>query len=448
MSRGSKSKIVLLTGNSLCHNPRAMKEAAALARAGHEVSVLGAWHDPSFKTRDLRLMETIPFQFIPVLDCTRSGPHHQAARFIRRAGRKTANLCYGATGLQSRWQLGLGIGRLLRQALRSRADLYIAHSEPALHVGGALLRRGMRVGVDMEDWFSEDLLPEARQHRPVRLLRIMERELLVRGAYAACPSHALSAALAGAYGCRPPTVIYNAFEWAGRQALGGVTNDRRDRSIPSIHWYSTTLGPGRGLEDLVAAIPFLKHDMEIHFRGSPADGFDGWIRSHVPEHRRAKVFFHPLVTNDQLLSRIAEHDIGFAGEMNDCRSRDLTVTNKILHYLLGGLAVVASDTVGQREVASRAPEAVRLYPPGQPRALAAALDEFLASPERLQSAKAAALMAAQKTFCWERQEPALLDAVARALERGPAETRVPDARAIAAEFGSESAPRATRRDLQ
>jgi len=54
------------------------------------------------------------------------------------------------------------------------------------------------------------------------------------------------------------------------------------------------------------------------------------------------------VDGDDLLSRIAEHDIGFAGEMPHCRSRDLTVTNKILQYLLAGLAVVASGTAGQR----------------------------------------------------------------------------------------------------
>ena len=63
-----------------------------------------------------------------------------------------------------------------------------------------------------------------------------------------------------------------------------------------------------------------------------------------------------------MLSRIAEHDIGFAGEQNYCRSRDLTVTNKILHYLLGGLAVIASDTAGQRQIAAQAGEAVRVYP--------------------------------------------------------------------------------------
>jgi hypothetical protein len=48
--------IVLLTGNHLCHNPRAMKEASALARAGFEVEVLGGWYNASLKARDLDLL--------------------------------------------------------------------------------------------------------------------------------------------------------------------------------------------------------------------------------------------------------------------------------------------------------------------------------------------------------------------------------------------------------
>jgi hypothetical protein len=100
-----------------------------------------------------------------------------------------------------------------------------------------------------------------------------------------------------------------------------------------------------------------------------------------------------------------------------CRSRDLTVTNKILHYLLGGLAVVASDTAGQREVAEKAPEAVTLYQSGSPEALAKALDCLVGAPDRLARAKAAALQAAEATFCWERQQGVLLEAVALALSK-------------------------------
>ena len=275
----------------------------------------------------------------------------------------------------------------------------------------------------MEDWFSEDLLPEARKHRPVRLLRQLEQELLRAGAHASCPSRAMSAALSAEFDCAAPTVIYNSFPWSDRVALDGVSKDRRDRSIPSIHWYSQTLGAGRGLEDLLGALAHVPHKLEVHLRGQRAAGFDDWLSARVPESWRDHVYVHALVPHDELLSRIAEHDIGFAGEMKYCRNKDLTVSNKILHYLLAGLAVVASDTSGQQEVASEAPDAVSLYPSGDAGALAARINALLESPERLQRAKAAALRAAEDTYCWERQESRLLESISRALDGPPRRTR-------------------------
>ena len=93
----------------------------------------------------------------------------------------------------------------------------------------------------------------------------------------------------------------------------------------------------------------------------------------------------------------------------------MTVTNKILHYLLGGLAVVASDTAGQREVEGQADGAVLLYPSGNPQLLAERLNELLGKPDRLAAAKASALRAAEQTFCWERMIPRLVESVQRAV---------------------------------
>jgi hypothetical protein len=38
-------RVVILTGNQFCNNPRVIKEAGTLARAGYDVTVLGAWLD-------------------------------------------------------------------------------------------------------------------------------------------------------------------------------------------------------------------------------------------------------------------------------------------------------------------------------------------------------------------------------------------------------------------
>jgi glycosyltransferase involved in cell wall biosynthesis len=387
-----------------------MKSAGALALHGYSVEVLGAWIDPALKARDVALLSRVPFKFTPTIDVTVDRLAWGICRARRRAGQMIRGFA------ENRWQLGYAYPELRREAFRRDADLFISHSEQALAVAVDLLRSGRRAGVDMEDWFSEDLLPEMRKERPVSLLRDLEREILTGGAYASCPSRAMSAALIHEYGSQRASVIYNAFEWDERLSLDGEQRDRSNRELPSIHWYSQTLGPGRGLEDLLAAVPLLDRKVEVHFRGEPTAGFERWIRSRMPNALRDRIFLHPIVSNCELLSRIAEHDIGFAGEMLYCRNRDLTVTNKILHFLLGGLAIVASDTAGQREVAEQAPGAVALYPSGNPEALANRLNELLGSPAALARAKSAALKAAEQTFCWKVQEETLMKSIGRALQ--------------------------------
>jgi len=389
-----------------------MKEATTLADAGYQVEVIGAWFDSSLKVRDQELLTRLNFQFVPVVDLVENPG---LTRFSARLKRKIGELAYLRGGLENTWQLSYFTSALRQAASRNRADLLIAHSESSMAaVASAAADRSRLAGVDMEDWFSEDHSPNGKKYRPIHLLRTLEDSLL-KAKYSSCPSQAMSNALASEFNCRPPAVIYNAFSWLERESLVGDFKDRKDLQTPSIHWYSQTLGEGRGLEDLFAALPNLIWEVEIHLRGNPVAGFDRWLSERVPPEWLSKIFIHGLVENHELLSRIAEHDIGFAGEMKFCRSRDLTVTNKILQYLLAGLAVVASDTKGQKEVAAQADGAVRIYRSGDPAALAKELNVLLTSPDELARSKAAALAAARETFCWERQAPRLVEEVERAI---------------------------------
>ena len=224
-------RICLVTGNHLCHNPRVWKSASALARNGFSVEVLGAWTDPVLKDRDRELLISLPFKFTPVVDMTQTG----LSALFRRGRNKVGRVAHQFVNKENRWQLGYCYPELREAAFRCSASLFIAHSEPGMAVAADLLRHGYRVGVDMEDWFSEDLLPEARRQRPVSLLRGLERRLLVNGSYASCPSIAMSGALADEYGCRRPEVIYNSWDRTGRSDFDAV-KDRQNTGRPSIHW--------------------------------------------------------------------------------------------------------------------------------------------------------------------------------------------------------------------
>jgi glycosyltransferase involved in cell wall biosynthesis len=404
-------KVVILSGNHLCHNPRVHKEAATLATAGYDVEVLGAWWDPALAAEDVHLAEGEHFRYTPVVRLWGG-----AAALAARGERWAARLVQKYSGIELPSSLGYGTRRLLRTAQKRNADLYIAHSEPAIWVAAMLANSGKKVGIDMEDWFSEDLPTERRVGRPVGLLRSLEEKVLRCAAHSTCTSMAMSRALAAAYGCIPPKVLYNAFAWRDRDRVDRLAKDRNTKSMPSLHWFSQTLGPGRGLEDLVAALPLVSRPFAIHLRGNSSGDYAAWIRGQLPAEWSDRLFIHDLVPNDEILSRIVEHEIGFAGELKDCASRDLTVTNKVLHYLLGGLAVIASDTAGQVEIAERSGEAVRIYRAGDAASLASALNKLLASKESLDAARAAALEAARREFNWEQQAPVLLQSIRSALD--------------------------------
>lgn len=396
-----------MTGASPSWNPRACKEATSLAAAGFSVAVYGASADAAGLEIDQNLARRNGFAFKPI-------SFDSQAVWRRLRGRISRDV-FRFAGIESVWQLGPYGPELLRAAHKAHADYYIVHLEQASWVGANLLRAGFRVGADIEDWYSEDLPAAARERRPLGLLRNVERTLLTQCAHVTCTSAAMSRALSEAYSCRAPAVVYNAFPWADRESLDGLIKDRVERRLPSIHWVSQTLGRDRGLEDLLAALPLVAHEAEIHLRGHPAVGFKEWLFAHVADDWRNRIWIHSVVSNEELLSRIAEHDIGFAGEMKYCRNKDLTVSNKILHYLLAGLAVVASDTAGQQEVAMQAGNAVLIYPSGDATTLASRLNLLLGSLETLRRAKADALRAAREVFCWERQQAVLLEHIKQAI---------------------------------
>ena len=408
------AKILILIGGHLCMAPRPQKEAEALACAGHDVTVRGFWFDPELIKRDRLLMANKKWQFQPILDFQ---PNHRLRNLGIRLQSRLAKEGFRLLGIFSRALLGYGTQAMLKTSRQACADLTIVHSEAGLWVANQLLNDGFRVGVDFEDWFSEDLLPEARSARPTTHLAVLERRLARDCNYCLTTSHALAEALAKAYQAPKPTVIYNVFPWAEREQINYQKRDRSYSNLPSLHWFSQTIGPGRGLETLFLALPYLIMPVEIHLRGNYPESARQWLETLVPSQWRDRLFIHPTVPNDELLSRIAEHDIGLALEVPYCFNKQFTVSNKLFQYLQAGLAVVATDTLGQKEVLSQNPAIGLLIPSNNPEALTQALNDLLKNPGKLIAAKAAALQAAKDKFSWESQVETLCKVTEQAISK-------------------------------
>lgn len=403
-------------------NPRVLKEAEALAQAGFEVTVVssalsGACRIP---TRDSgvfalrRLNNRAPWWGL----------------WRHRLMKKCAALWPPDMRAQVSAYGSLFVDLVRSQKSWSGNTLRIAHLEPsflaAAHGGGF-----GATFCDFEDWYSEDLLPGSRSPELIVALKRAEDAALKQSAGCWCTSQAMASSLSAAYRSAEPLVVRNVFPRWLREGIDGQWKDRphmarhlaaNDPASPrpvdapvSIYWFSQTIGPGRGLEQLLLALDGVRGSWELHLRGGLTT-HARWLEEVCPRQIREKVFTHELVGLEAVTSRAAEHDVGYCGEPLLPKNKNVTISNKFFHYLQAGLAIVASDTAGQREAAGAALGAVDLYPAGDHEKLRDLLQRLVLSAGERQAKRRAAWEMGE-TLCWENEAPKLVKAVASAWQK-------------------------------
>ena len=406
------SKILILIGSHLSTAPRPLKEALTFLAEGHQVIVSGTWYDDELVKQDEVIASKTGILIEPALDFRRL---KVLSNIKARTERKLASVLYRTTGLCFPALYGYGANKLFSKALFINADLTIVHSEAAMYAGIKLLGSGRRVGVDMEDWFSKDLLPEARANRPITMLTEFEKVLLKECTYKLTTSNAMADAIASEYSVSKPAVIYNTFHLADRDDLDNKTLDRRDRNKLSLHWYSHSVGPGRGLETLFKALLKVEVPLELHIRGHYPDSAKKIFDPMISALKNRSVFFHDRVPPNELLSRIAEHDVGLALEPSDVKSTDLTVSNKLLQSILAGVAVIATDTTGQREVMSEWCSSEQLVSVSDVDELANTITMYATDRDTLAERKSRSLKIAEHKLNFEYQSATLITLLEKAL---------------------------------
>tara|TARA_Y100001934_G_scaffold278324_1_gene379281 strand:+ start:5006 stop:6247 length:1242 start_codon:yes stop_codon:yes gene_type:complete len=406
-----KPRILLLIGQHLSNAPRPQKEALALMDAGFDVTISGSWNDELQAKRDLELVERHNYRLRNYLDIR---PSRKLRRFAGRVRNRVARIGWRRLKRFSPELLGYGARAMYRFARDFSADLTIGHSEASLWACRRLHESGRRIGVDFEDWFSRDLLPEARAARPISKLAELEKFAAEHSTYHLTTSDVLAKAMSEANETRRAATVYNVFPRAEGTDIDGQRLDRITDDRPSLHWYSQTVGPGRGLEEVCDAVAQIDEPLELHFRGRCDPDYEGSLRQRLRDDQRAFFKIHDTVSNAELPSRIADHDIGLALEQLYCDSRNLTITNKFFQYLQGGLAVVASRTDGQVEGVSKAKCGV-LVEPGNVDDLKRGLLPLLKDRQHLEEQKVAARHAAKECFSWEHMQPIVVEQAEKAL---------------------------------
>ncbi len=399
-------RICLIGVTHFCHNPRLLREADSWAEAGHDVRVVTPSFSVALAQQDQRQLarrqwhhQTIDYLPVGWIGKTRStfirGRRRLADELQQRSlgGRRLAEYSYTAA-----------LPELIRIASQEHADWFIAHAQAALPIAVAAAKRWKaRVGFDCEDLLSE------HGTDPPEIVRQIEKTYLPNCNYVSAPSQGIADWLQRAYGIKPPLVLYNLFPLSLSEGMVPPA-DRPATPVVRLHWFSQTIGLGRGIEEAIEACGMLKRNVELHLRGNPTNGYEPILRA-MAERLDVDLKLHPQADHDHLIKTMDRFDVGLALEREENRGAALTVSNKLGSYLLAGLAIAATDTPGQRELLQQIPTAGFLYPSGKPKLLADGLGRWIDNRKELKASQQAAWDSARKRFCWDIEAAKLVPAL-------------------------------------
>src|SRR5205807_1516078 len=188
-------------------------------------------------------------------------------------------------------------------------------------------RWNARLGFDCEDLLSE------RETDPANIVRLIERTYLSHCDYVSTPSQGIAERLQRDYGIELPVVLYNVFPLHLAEGMLSPL-ERSPSPAVRLHWFSQTIGPGRGIEESIEACGMLADEpVELHLRGRVSASFVATLESLASEHR-VKIKLHPQIQHDDLIRSLAQFDVGLALEREENVGAALTVSNKIGSYLL------------------------------------------------------------------------------------------------------------------
>ena len=404
-------RICIVSPSALASNPRVVKEASALAEAGHNVTAITV-RTLAFVDRGDEAILTNAAWHARRIDLRSRGIQWRMRRFAQMTMEKA--FCLTGYSRFADRSISSFTPFLISAAKGIAADLYIAHYPAALPAVAIAARvHGGRYAYDAEDFYLGDWPDGAEHESKRRLLHAIEDRHLPNCAYVTAASPGIADAYAETYGIERPTVVLNVFPRAEAPEAANIAGTTVPG--PSIYWFSQTIGPDRGLEAAVKAIGRARTKPHLYLRGHPATGFVEQLRS-IASGVNAADRLHIMPSESPLdMVRLASaYDVGLSGEPAHNRNNKIALGNKISTYLLAGIPVLFSDIPAHRAFAAEADCAVRLYAVENDEALATAIDALLGDPQALANARATAFQLGQTRFNWDVEKTVLLDRVAAA----------------------------------
>jgi len=389
-----------------------LKAADALHGAGYDVRVISTNHTAWATETDRRVAASRAWSWT-VIDYARGSA--RARQLTIGARFRAAGAVVSAIGA-ARVPLAVAVRAYSRPhdelvaAIASQpADLVYGGTTGALAaIAEGAARLGVPFGVDFEDFHSGELEGSSGMTAHVIASRL-ERRLLAGAAFATAGSPMIADAYQQAYGVRP-VPIHNTFSL--QMPAAAVAADRTRLAADAtlerplrLYWFSQTLGPGRGLEDVIQALGRSGAAAELHLRARPIPGYMESLRAlqHdvAPE---TAIVHHDPASPDMMVELAQSYDAGLSCEEPVVLNHRLCLTNKVFTYLAAGVPVILSRTPAQTALARDLGPAALSYECGDVNGLADLLRGLAGDADARRLARSAARAAAERRWHWEHPD--------------------------------------------
>ncbi len=431
-------RVAMFVLNPVRYDRRVIREAAALAGVGCQVTVYGVADDHDGTLSRERHGEGFDIVRVPM-----PGQSSLWRRGAPGAAGQSAGVGAGVTnsgkeksdvsaprrrwspsqmlgGVQARWLLNArrrwwGWGQAVLKATEE-ADVFHGHDLPGLGVAVyARARHGGLVVYDSHDLFLE-AGANATRPRPVRqLMRTIERRWYRQADLLVTVNGALAARLADAYGPKPTAVVHNCVPTWDPES---VSEDplRAAAGVPAgtpVVLYHGGFTSNRGLGLLMRAMlePGLECCHLVLLGYGPMG--DELERLAQQEHYAGRVHVLAPVPPEVLDRYVACADVAAMVNQPSSANELLSTPNKLFESIAAGVPIVTSDFPMRREIVmgGQFGPLGAVCDPTQPATIAAALRQVLNAPPVIrEELRRSCRRAARERWNWERESMALVDA--------------------------------------
>ncbi|MFW6116404.1 MAG: glycosyltransferase family 4 protein [bacterium] len=366
--------------NDLSHDPRVRREATTLAKAGHNVVVLGI-EGPGLpqqeRTRGFTIMRL---------------PMHSSS--------------WPSSALSLGIKFVEYFSRTVAAATAVDADVYHAHDVDTLLVGAAAARvRKAQLLYDAHefeagrDW-SRSTVPTLFQ----RLWTLPEQIAIRRAKVVITVSDSIADKLNELYDIGRPFVVRNIPETNRFNRFVDLRSQVGADQNTALVLYQGKISRGRGIEQSVRAVRQVRGAELVLVGDGPF--LEPLRQSLARRGLQHKVHLIGRVGLDEVVGYTHAAEIGVPAIQNSCLNHYYCLPNKLFEYIQAGLPVVVSDFPEMARIVKEH-EVGELVDPSSPHQIAAAIKRLVNDVSYYRTLKRN-VIAASELFTWEKESNRLL----------------------------------------